>query len=159
MLTTNFQRSNVTAALKRYDRRADLNRQLYIKTLRDIFPESRYDGTDELDIYLRDTLINSIEQFANVLAGIVSIEGLSFGLPSPRDKAALETAYNYFMSEEGGELFNALAVEIAKLIAPLAPPEQSPQGTLTEAQKQDPNSDSGGQTSPLMYAAASEKPQ
>lgn len=157
MITAVFNEDGILAVLKRYDRMADLNRQLYVKALRDIYPDSRYEGNDPIDIDLRETLVGSFDQLAVVLAGIVKIEGLPYPLPTPQDKANLKLAYEHIMTDAGAELYGKLSDALQDLLVPLAPKEQAPLSSLTDSERNDPNSESGVLTSQQQYAADSVK--
>lgn len=158
MITSEYNKNGVRILMRRYDRLAELNRQLFMRTLKNLYPDSLYQGDDPDDIEFRDKLIKAFDQFSVIAAGMTTIQGLPYALPKPNDKVLTQTAFEHFMTDDGQELYNELAVKMDALLEPLAPKEQAPLASLTDSERNDPNSDGDVPTSQQQYVAVSEKP-
>src|SRR5512140_3100074 len=149
MITSRYERDGVVAILSRYDRWQELKRKLYVKTLRDLYPESRYEGSDEIDVALRNTLIDSFDQFTNVLAGITALTGAPYPLPDVKDAATVNKGYQHFMTDAGQVLYAECAEMLTALMQPLTSEAERPVEHLTREQLSDPLSERSASPLPV----------
>lgn len=145
--------SRVIATLARPDRLCDLRARLYVKVLRDLYPESRYMGVpytvdghvkfhyDLTDKELADKLTSSFEQFAYVMMCIQELSGLPYGVPDVKDVATIHKAYLHFMSDAGTKLYLEFSDMVRTLSKSFTDTTQKPAKELTPAEKADPLSD------------------
>lgn len=151
--TIQYDKDGIKATLQRPDRLQNMRALLYIKALRDLYPESRYMGTpytvdgrvefyhDPLDQEVADLINKSIEQFAFVISSVVELSGLPYGVPDIKDSDTIHKAYLHFMSDAGTTLYLEWSRMRRLLDAPLTDATQKPTVDLTESERDDPLSE------------------
>lgn len=144
----------IMATICRPDRLADMRGALYVKALRDLYPESRYMGQpytvdgqvkfhyDPEDKKLADKLVRSFQHFAFVMMCIKELSGLPYGVPDVKDKDAIHKAYLHFMTEEGQALYTEFSDMARATMEPFTDTTQKPAKDLTDQERADPLSDS-----------------
>lgn len=150
MFVVHYDKDGIQVTLRRPDRLQDIRGMLYVKALRDMYPESRYSGKqvmvegqmqtvyDPYDKELADTLNKSFEHWAFVMACLTELSGLPYAVPEIKDSTMINTAYTHFMTEDGQKLYYEWANMVKTIKAPLTDVVQKPAEHLTEDERNDP---------------------